>query len=76
MVTPEKLDQITRRFVIDMLLEATENYWLRRAADFAKVGTPECDEIARACRNKASLCAEDERDEWAALLAVQLGDAA
>lgn len=75
MTHPEKLDQIARRFVIDMLLEASAAYWLRRAEDFANVGTPACDEIARACRNKAALCRDDER-EWADLLAVELGDVA
>lgn len=75
MTTPEKLEQIARRFVIDLMLETTSRYWLRRAADFAAVGTPACDEIAQACRNKAALCREDE-SEWRALLAVELGDAA
>lgn len=75
-MSPEKLEQIARRFVIDMLLEAEESYWLRRADDFAKVGTPACDEIARACRNKAMLCREDSREGFRALLAVELGDAA
>ena len=73
---PELLDQIARRFVIDMLLEAQESYWLRRAHDFAKVGTPKCDEIARACRNKALLCREESADDWAELLAIELGDVA
>ena len=75
MIAPERLEQIARRFVVDMLLEASSAYWLRRAEDFAKVGTPACDEIARACRNKAALCREDE-NEWRELLAVELGDVA
>lgn len=75
-MSPELLDQIARRFVIDMLLEAQESYWLRRADDFAKVGTPKCDAIAQACRSKALLCREESADEWAELLAVELGDAA
>ena len=75
MTTPEKLEQIAHRFVIDLLLETSSNYWLRRSENFANVGTPECDEIARACRNKAALCREDE-SEWAELLAHELGDAA
>lgn len=74
-MTPETLEQIARRFVVDMLLESTERYWLRRAHDFAKVGTPACDEIARACRLKASLVAQ-ESDAWSELLAAELGDVA
>lgn len=76
MVSPEKLEVIARRFVVDMLLEAQERYWKTRAADFEKVGTPACDEIARACRAKAVLCREESEGEWADLLAVELGDAA
>jgi hypothetical protein len=75
-VSPETLETIARRFVIDMLLEAQESYWRRRAEDFAKVGTARCDEIAQACRNKATLCREESADEWAELLAVELGDVA
>jgi hypothetical protein len=75
-VTPETLETIARRFVIDMLLEAQESYWLRRAEAFAKVGTSSALEIARACRNKAVLCREESADEWAELLAVELGDVA
>lgn len=44
-----------RRVLQDAWTEATEAYWLRRAAAFDAVGTPACDEIARACRNRASL---------------------
>ncbi|WP_210441505.1 hypothetical protein [Nocardioides xinjiangensis] len=75
-MAPETLEQIAHRFVIDMLLQAQESYWLRRAEDFAKVGTPHADEIAQACRNKAILCREESTDEWAELLAVELGDVA
>ena len=75
-MTPETLETIARGFIIDMLLQAQESYWLRRAEDFAKVGTPKCDEIAQACRNKALLCREESADEWAELLAVEPGDAA
>lgn len=73
---PEILETIARRCVIDMLLEAQESYWLRRAEDFAKVGTPRCDVVAEACRNKALLCREESADEWAGLLALELGDVA
>lgn len=75
-MTPELIDQLARRFVIDMLLEAQESYWLKRAEDFAKVRTPECDQIAQACRNKALLCRDEHAGEWAGLLATELGDAA
>lgn len=68
------LETIARRFAVDVLLEAQESYWLRRADDFTRVGTPKCDEIAQACRNKATLCREESEDEWAELLAVELGD--
>ena len=76
MVSPETLETLARRFVVDMLLEAEELYWLRRSDDFAKVGTPACDEIAKACRAKASLCREESTEEWAQLLALELGEAA
>src|SRR4051794_12117305 len=44
-----------RVVIIDSLLEASRGYWLRRAADFDAVGTPECDETAQACRNRAAV---------------------
>lgn len=43
------------RVLQDALAEATRDYWLRRADAFAAVGTPACDQIAQACRNRASL---------------------
>jgi len=43
------------RVLADALQEAMSNYWLRRAHVFTEVGTEGCDEIARACRNKAAL---------------------
>lgn len=45
------LDRMARQHGI----ESTPGYWLRRADDFAKVGTPEADQIAEAVRNMASL---------------------
>ena len=75
-MSPERIDTLARLMVLDLLLEAQESYWLRRADDFAKVGTPKCDEIAQACRNKAALCREESADEWAGLLALELGDVA
>jgi hypothetical protein len=44
-----------RRVLEDALNEACSAYWLRRAEDFTRVGTPECDEIAEACRHRAEL---------------------
>ena len=35
--------------------EATSAHWLRRAEAFERVGTPECDEVAKACRHRAEL---------------------
>lgn len=75
-MSPERIDQLARRMVLDILLESQASYWLRRADDFAKVGTPACDEIAKACANKATLCRTENPDEWADLLRIQLGDAA
>lgn len=75
-MTPEQIDRMACLAILDALLQGSERYWLRRAADFATVGTPKCDEIAQACRNKASLCREESADEWAELLAIELGDVA
>ncbi len=72
---PEKLDQIARRMLVDILLEADERYWFRRADDFAKVGTPGCDEIARACRAKAEMCSREDADVWAEMLAAETSGA-
>ena len=44
-----------RRVLQDALNEACADYWRRRAEDFEKVGTPECDEIAQACRHRAEV---------------------
>ncbi|WP_297625685.1 hypothetical protein [Nocardioides sp.] len=62
--------------VLDLMLECSERYWLKRAGDFDKVGTPACAEIAKACRAKASLCRHENADEWADLLAAELGEVA
>jgi hypothetical protein len=78
-VTPEQIDRLACLAIIDALLEGSARYWEKRAGDFAKVGTPKCDTIAQACRNKAALIRMDDaldRDEWTALLAIELGDAA
>ncbi len=49
------VENFTRRVMQDALAEATAAYWLRRADTFAAVGTPRCDEIALACRRRATL---------------------
>lgn len=43
------------RVLQDAWLEQDPAYWLRRADAFAAVGTPTCDQIAQACRNRAAL---------------------
>lgn len=48
-----------RRVLQDALTEGTAAYWHRRAQVFAKVGTPACDEIAQACRNRAALALQE-----------------
>jgi hypothetical protein len=47
------VDHFRARVAQDALNEATSGYWLDRAVTFAAVGTPACDEIAQACRNRA-----------------------
>jgi hypothetical protein len=53
------LDDYVRHFrervMQDALTEATAHYWRRRAATFDAVGTPDCDEIAKACRARAAV---------------------
>lgn len=57
---PEYVDNFRRRVLADALQEATAAYWLRRAETFAAVGSPACDEIAQACRNRAALSLDGE----------------
>ncbi len=49
------VENFTRRVMQDALAEATANYWIRRAETFEAVGNPRCDEIAEACRHRATL---------------------
>lgn len=51
----EHAEQFEKRQIQDILNEACAGYWRRRAEQFAAVGTPACDEIAQACRNRAML---------------------
>ena len=75
-MNPEKIDRLACLMILDLLLESSERHWLKRADDFAKVGTPSCDEISRACQSKARLCREESEQEWAELLALELGEVA
>lgn len=43
-----------RRVIQDAMQEGAVSYYRRRAAMFNAVGTPACDEIARACSNHAA----------------------
>ncbi len=49
------IEHFRSRVLQDALLEATANYWIRRAKTFEAVGNPRCDEIALACRRHATL---------------------
>lgn len=78
-MTPETIERLARLAIIDALLEGSARYWLKRAEDFDRVGTAKCDEIARACRNKAELIRSEEtsaRDEWEHLLSIELEEVA
>lgn len=49
----DTVEHFRKRVLQDALNEATAAYWRKRALDFDRVGTPECDEIAQVCRNRA-----------------------
>jgi hypothetical protein len=49
------VEHFRKRVLQEALASATAAYWRRRAAAFAMVGTPACDEIARACYNASRL---------------------
>lgn len=49
------VEHFRQRVLQDALNEATSSYWLKRAEMFEAVGNARCDEIARACRNRAEL---------------------
>ena len=57
---PAYVDHFRGRVLQDALAEATAAYWTKRADQFAGVGTPACDEIAQACRNRAALALGSE----------------
>ncbi|GAB3990079.1 hypothetical protein GCM10028771_06030 [Nocardioides marmoraquaticus] len=56
---PTPVRQSVAEFLVDVLHDAwvqgDRAFWLKRAEQFAEVGTPSCDEIAQACRNRADL---------------------
>lgn len=49
------MEQFVKRMLEDAMANASAARWRRRADQFAAVGTAQCDEIALACRNHASL---------------------
>lgn len=51
----EYVDHFRERVLQDALNEATASYWARRSATFDRVGNERCDEVARACRARASV---------------------
>ena len=51
----EHLEHFRMRVFQDALNEATAAYWLKRAEQFDAVGNDRCDEVAQACRNRATL---------------------
>jgi hypothetical protein len=64
----EHLEHFQHRIMQDALAEATSAYWLKRAADFDAVGTPEADETAQACRNRARVALDGDVEEFYELL--------
>ena len=64
----EHIEHFRERVLQDALQEATAAYWRKRAADFAAVGTPACDEIAEACRNRARVALDGDVEEFYAAL--------
>lgn len=59
------------RVLQDALNSATHSYWMKRAEQFAAVGTPACDEIALACRNRAAVALLDDGIEPEVRAALQ-----
>ena len=56
----EHVEHFRERVLQDALAEATATYWRRRAEGFAAVATPEADEIAEACRNRARVALDGD----------------
>lgn len=62
------------RVLQDAYAEQDPAYWRRRAESFAAVGTPACDEIAQACRNRAAMCETTLTDFLEALTGLHHDD--
>lgn len=60
----EYVAHFQHRVIQDALAEATALYWERRAQDFDAVGTPECDEVAQACRHRARVALDGGIEEF------------
>jgi hypothetical protein len=56
------VEMFGRRMLLECLQEASASWWERRAVQFDRVGNERCDEIALACRNKASFLRMYEDD--------------
>lgn len=63
-----------RRMILECLQESSADWWDRRAVQFDRVGNERCDEIADACRNKASFLRMYGDDDLAEDLAAVLAD--
>jgi hypothetical protein len=72
----EDIAHFRMRVLQDALNEACSAYWLRRADDFNVVGTPECDQVALACRRKAGLALLGGTWPEIADLLAEMGDTA
>ena len=57
----EYAENFRRRVLQDALNEATAGYWTKRAETFDAVGNASSDEIARACRNRATMALPTKR---------------
>lgn len=77
-VDPVHFSDLTRfehALLVEIYLEADRISWRRRARQFAGVGTPECDEIARACWARARFEEAARTECDAALEDLKRGDA-
>ena len=68
----EDLVHFRLRVLYDALLEATADYWRRRADTFAACGTPTADETALACRRHADLLEDIGLDAEACAVIVDI----
>jgi hypothetical protein len=66
----EHVEHFQHRVMQDALAEATAAHWEKRARDFDAVGTPEADETAQACRNRARVALDGDVEEFYELLDV------